>query len=230
MENHLSIEESIRFGWAKTRQHSTIIFQIMMTLFAVEIVRQIVQRVLGSTFEGGAAMALLFVLNTVLGVGFTLITLRIAEGKPVEYRNLIPPMNVWLPYIGATVLAGIVTVLPLVAALVIGLAAFALFPYELAVIVIAVVAAVGSVIAVYFALRYALVRFAILDDHDMVKSLRTSARLTDGRKWWLVGFFIVVCLLNILGAVLLLVGLLVSIPVTMLAFAHVYVKLHTHQA
>jgi uncharacterized membrane protein len=41
----------------------------------------------------------------------------------------------------------------------------------------------------------------------------------------LLGFGIVLGLVNILGAIVLLVGLLVSIPVTALAFFYVYRKL-----
>lgn len=230
MEHHLSIEESIRFGWAKTRAHSALIFQALLTLFGVQIAEQIVQRVLAGTIEGALATAALFMLSVVLGIGFTLITLRIAEGKQVTYTDLLPPMGIWLPYLGANILAAIVTVVPLIIAILGCLVAFAVLPATSVMVVVSVIAATGFVAAMYFALRYALVRFAVLDDADMVKSLRTSARLTEGRKWWLVGFSVTVGLLNILGAALFLVGLLITIPVTLFAFAHVYVKLHTHQA
>src|SRR4051812_5688717 len=99
MEHHLSIEESLRFGWAKTRAHSTLIFQVLLTLFALEIVQQLVTRVLGDTLEGAMAIAVLFVLNIVLGIGFTLITLRIAEGKHASYKDIIPPLTIIIAYI-----------------------------------------------------------------------------------------------------------------------------------
>jgi hypothetical protein len=226
MENHLSIEESLRFGWAKTRAHSTIIFQTLLTLFAVQIAEQVVEKVLHTTIEGALASVVLLVLSTMLGIGFTLITLRIAQGKHVVYADILPSLGTWLPYMGATLLAGIVMVVPLILALVVGLVAYAVLPISAAMIVIAIAAALGALAAIYFALRYALVRFAILDNNDITKSLHTSARLTEGRKWWLVGFTITIILLNIAGMLLLLVGLLVTIPVTMFAFAHVYVKLH----
>ena len=230
MEHHLSIEESIRFGWEKTRAHSNLIFKVLLTLFGVQIAQQIVQRVLAGTLEGILADIVLFVLSMVLGVGFTLITLRIAQGRHAVYGDIVPPVGVWLPYLGATILAAIVTIAPLIIALIVCLIALALLPNAAAMVIVSAVFAAGVVTAAYFALRYALVRFAILDDTDMVKSLRTSAHVTRGRKWWLVGFAITALLLNILGAVLLLVGLLVTIPVTMFAFAHVYVKLHAHHA
>jgi hypothetical protein len=230
MEHHLSIEESLRFGWAKTRAHSTIVFQVLLTLFAVQIAEQVVQKVLSGTLEGALASVLLFVLSIILGVGFTLITLRIAQGKHAVYQDILPSFSVWLPYVGASLLAGIVTIVPLVVALIVGLVAYAVLPYTAAIVVIAMVAATGVVAAAYFALRYTFVKLAILDDNDIIKSLRTSAKMTEGCKWWLMGFFITVILLNILGAILLLVGLLVTIPMTMFAFAHVYVKLSGHHS
>jgi uncharacterized membrane protein len=76
--------------------------------------------------------------------------------------------------------------------------------------------------------RYSFVRFAILDGARIQESLSRSAVLTQDIKWHLVLFLIILVLLNILGAILLLVGLLVTVPVSMLAYAHAYVKLDVH--
>jgi hypothetical protein len=230
MDHHLSIEESLRFGWAKTRAHSMLIFQVLLTLFAVQIAQDIVNRVLAHTLQGALASAALFVVSVVLGIGFTLITLRIAQGHHMTYQDIIPPMGVSIAYIGAALLSGIVMVVPLIIGLIVGLVAYALLPMGASFVVCVIVGAAAVVATMYFGLRYAFVKLAILDDSDIVKSLRTSAHLSRGRKWWLVGFLITVCLLNLLGAILLLVGLLITIPVTMFAFAHVYVKLHAHHS
>ena len=228
MEHHLSIEESIRFGWEKTRLHSTLIFQVIVTLFAVQVAEQVVTRVLRHTFEGALASAGLFVLAVVLGIGFTLIILRIAEGKAAVYQDVVPPVGVSVSYIGAVILAGIITAAPLMVAALLCLIAFMVLPTMAASVVCAVVVATAFVMAVYLALRYMFVRFAILENTNVTKSLAHSAHLTHGHKWWLMGFSLVLGLLNLLGALLLMVGLLVTIPVTMFAYAHVYTKLKAH--
>jgi multisubunit Na+/H+ antiporter MnhG subunit len=61
-----------------------------------------------------------------------------------------------------------------------------------------------------------------------MESFERSTKLTDGQKWPLLGFFIVAAIANIIGAILLVVGLLITIPVTMIAFAHIYLKLKAH--
>src|SRR6185437_6057227 len=170
------------------------------------------------------------VLSVILGIGFTVMTLKIAKGEHAEYADLMPPMNVWIAYLAANILAAIVSVVPLLIAFIVCLAGYAYLPGQAAIILCVVVAIIGFIVAAYLSLRYSFVRFAILEHQDIIESLRTSARVTSGKKWWLIGFFIVIGLLNILGAVLLLVGLLVTIPVTMFAFAHVYIKLHARHA
>ncbi len=52
--------------------------------------------------------------------------------------------------------------------------------------------------------------------------------MTVGVKWHLLGFLLIVALLNLLGAIVFLVGLLVTVPVTMIAYAHIYQKLQAH--
>ena len=55
-----------------------------------------------------------------------------------------------------------------------------------------------------------------------IEALRESARLTKGKRWKLLGFAVCMILLNILGAIALGVGLLVSMPISMLATMRAY--------
>ena len=89
----------------------------------------------------------------------------------------------------------------------------------------AVIGVAGVVLSVYLGLRYSMVRFAVLDDAGVAGSLRRSAHLTLGAKGRLLFFFIVLGALNMLGAIALGIGLLITLPVSMLAYAHVYLKL-----
>ena len=59
-----------------------------------------------------------------------------------------------------------------------------------------------------------------------IDACKESARLTHGNRWNLFKLFLVIVLINILGAVCLLVGLLYTIPLSAIALALVYKKLH----
>lgn len=201
MDHHFSIEEALKFGWHKTKAHSGLLFQAMLTLFALQVASSIVTRVLEHTFMGIAASIVLGVVSLFVGVGFTIITLKLAKGESASYADIMPPVKLVWHYFVANILSGLFIVIGFILLIVPG---------------------------IYLMLRYSMVRFAIIDGVGITDSLRRSASLTRGIKWNLLLFFIVIIMLNIVGAILLLVGLLVSVPVTMIAYAHVYQKLHAH--
>ena len=76
---------------------------------------------------------------------------------------------------------------------------------------------------VIFALMFMFTMFIVIDrELGPIEAMKESHRITRGHKWNLLGFTLVLVLINLLGVLALLVGLLVSIPVSSLAFAHVY--------
>lgn len=196
-----SIEEALRFGWHKTRAHSGILFQAMLVIFAVQVASSIVQKVLANTLQGGLAAVALMVLEIVLGAGFTLIALKLAKGEHTSLQDLIPRAHlVWL-YFCVSVVVGSMVVGGFILLIVPG---------------------------IYLLVRFSMARFAVLEGAHIVESLKKSSHLTQGSKWHLFGFLLVLVLLNLVGALLFLVGLLVTVPVTTLAYAHVYLKLKSH--
>ena len=57
---------------------------------------------------------------------------------------------------------------------------------------------------------------------EPVEALKQSAVITKERKWTILGFFVVIGLVNIAGILALGIGLFVSMPVTFLASVWVY--------
>lgn len=203
MQQPFSIPEALRVGWHKTRAHSGLVFGVVLTLLAVQVAQSIVQRVLEGTPIGLLAQVVLVVASVVLGIGATRICLRLTQSHVAHYREIIPPMQLLWPYVAATVLAALAVVGGLILLIIPG---------------------------IFVALRLSMVRFEIIDGAGIKASLHKSWALTKGHALNLLGFFLVLGALNILGAALLMVGLLVTIPVSMFAYAHVYLKLkgHTH--
>ncbi len=198
MQHHFSIDESLRFGWHQTKAHSRLLFQVLLTLFAVQVASAIVSRVLGHTLLGVAATIVLAIATLFLGVGLTVVVLKLARGEHASYGDILPKGELVWRFLIAGLLLGIFMAIGLVLLIIPG---------------------------VYLMLRYGMVRFAVIDGASITESLRQSAELTRDVKWHLLGFLLIIIALNIIGALLLLVGLLVTIPMTMLAYAHVYQKL-----
>src|SRR6185436_5778799 len=71
--------------------------------------------------------------------------------------------------------------------------------------------------------------FVIIDQRcDPIAALRESRRLTAGRKSQVLKLGLLLLATNILGAIAFGVGLLITIPTTTIAAAHVYRWLQAH--
>jgi uncharacterized membrane protein len=60
-----------------------------------------------------------------------------------------------------------------------------------------------------------------------VEALKQSGALTQGAKWNLFLFGLLLCGVNLLGALVLLIGLFATIPTTMVATAYAYRRLQS---
>lgn len=102
--------------------------------------------------------------------------------------------------------------------------------YAVASIVTSVIVIVGLVLlivpGIIAQVMLSLSVFFILEKGSgPVEALKESRRMTKGKRWDLFLFFVVAVLLNIAGAIPMGLGLLVTVPVTLLAFVHVYKKI-----
>lgn len=242
MHQHFSIKNSFMFGWHTMRAHSALVFKVVLTVFALQVAFEVVNKVLVPNPVGILAAIVLMGSLIVTGFGAAIISLKLVRNKPAQYRDLLPSFKVTFRYIVASAVAAIAVLAPLIVA---GIAVVVLavmldvsfthgtvantdVPFWLLCASVSLLIAAALTLSGYMALRYSFVRFAVIDNTTVMASLRESAHLVRGHVLRLLGFFIVLLLLNLLGALLLLVGLLVTVPVTAIAYAHVYQHLKGH--
>ncbi len=80
---------------------------------------------------------------------------------------------------------------------------------------------------VYFAVRYALFGHVLAAGQaSALEALRAAGSLSQGRWWVVSGLLLAVSALNIAGAALLGLGLLISFPIALLATASLFRTLH----
>jgi len=230
------------FGWHKLKNHSGLVFGVVLTLFALQLASSVVQKTLEGTVLGFAASLVFALGGVILGAGMTLIFLRLAKGEHAHYRDIVPSAGLIWKYFCVSIITGVITFLPIMAGGLVSLVILvstgsinfsegdAAYVYEHlgAFIAAAIVMAVSVAAAAYLTVRYSMARFAVLEGADIVESVRTSTKLTHGAKWRLILFVLALVALNLVGFLALVVGLLVSIPLSLLAFSHVYLKLKGH--
>jgi uncharacterized membrane protein len=197
-----STGSAIRFGWET--------FKKRPWFFVGSTVVILLASVLVDTFTGGidAAVAgspdapsiigtvINLALGTLISMGATAFYLA-AHDNPdtVDLSSLWHPRPFW-KYLGASILLGLAVGLGFLLLIVPG---------------------------IIFALMFMFTTFIVIDrELGPIEAMKESNRMARGHKWSLLGFMLVLVLINLLGVLALVVGLLVSIPVSSLAFAYAY--------
>lgn len=138
-------------------------------------------------------------INMLLSMGLLFIAIRLVRKTETSFNDLFGQTSKIWKFIGANILYGLIILAGLILFIIPG---------------------------IYFAIKYGFFRYLIVDKNMGIReSLKESARMTEGVKFDLVLIGIMFGLINILGVLAMGVGILLSIPVTMIAAAYVYDKL-----
>ena len=192
------IGEAIKVGWEKFKAHYLFMWIIFGVTIGVSIFFNLLQH---GVDKNSFAHLVITLLSVATGITLQLWLIRayldlIDLDKEGEVKALFVHYRLMWRYLGAAILYGIIVVLGLIALIVPG---------------------------IYFALKYQFYAYLIVDKNlDVFGALKKSAEMTQGVKWKLFGFLLVLVGVNILGAIALLVGLLVTVPMSILAYVFVY--------
>ncbi|MGH6734854.1 MAG: hypothetical protein ACRECX_02070 [Methyloceanibacter sp.] len=197
-----TVGSAIRFGWETFKTRPWFFVGATVIMGIAYLVLGTLTTAIDTTTGGSAEEPTL--LGTIVNIGLsTLINMGVtafflaAHHNPqgVEFSALWHPRPFW-KFLGASILVG----------LTIGIGFLLLI--------------VPGVIALLF---FIFTTFIVIDrELGPIEAMKESMRITKGYRWPLLGFILVVALLMLAGALALLVGLLVAVPVTTLAFVHVY--------
>ena len=237
MKKRVPIKNSFRFGWETFKKNPLSWAGVTALVFIPNLLISL----MGGQ-EPNAAITLLSFILTFASVGVMLgiiyISFKAVRGEEVIFSDIKEGFDIkFLRAIGAQILYSIMILIPAVLFIVglvtVGMAGFsAMFgtgeliqiPLGIAFITLFI----GITLLVYLTLRYMFYTYAIAGDNaGIIESLKRSAKITKGAKVSLFIFMIVSALVSLLGALVILVGLLAAIPVVTLATAYVYEFLAT---
>jgi len=142
---------------------------------------------------------ILLIFEYFLYAGLLKIILSVTDGRETRIGDLFSAGDVFISYLLGSILFGLIMAVGILLLIVPGL---------------------------IFSVMFLFYGFFIVDKHmGPVEALKASAALTKGVRWQLFGFILILSLLNVAGALLLAVGLFVTVPVSWVAIAFVYRKL-----
>jgi hypothetical protein len=194
-----SITEALRFGWGKTKANLKPLLIIGLVGAFLSLLNQALTR---PQNVGGAGPLLALVMQ-VLQVGVTLAYVRAAlalhDGQRVDLNRPAELLTGFVGFLLVSILYGLIVAGGLLLLVVPG---------------------------VIWGIQFGFAGFAVADRKlPVLQALRESSALTRGVKWPLLGFGLALFGLNLLGAIALGVGLLLTLPVSAIAAAYVYRRL-----
>ena len=199
---HIDIEKAFRFGWEKTKKHFWLILSVMVFSFVVSSIFEALSfSYKNSGYYFGRFIFSFFgwVFNALVNIGIIHMSLMLINDRAIKFKNFFDKSYLFLNYIIGTVL------------------------YFAAIAVGLILLIVPGII---FMIRFQFYRFLIIEkEMNPLEAFSKSWDMTRGQSLGLIKIFLAIIGLNILGALALGVGLFVTVPVSLIAYAFVYNKL-----
>lgn len=208
-KKQFSIMEAIKAGWNifTTRPWFFIaiaVIQIVISAVIPFVAQALFTYVLRFDEETvgmlvGITRFVVSILSFVIGIGILRIFIESAEGKKPDFNEIFETKGVIIQYILLSIVVGAISFIGYMAFIIPGIIVGLLFAFS----------------------SYILVS----EQTGFVEAMQKSRQLTKSVRWKLLGLFFVIGILQLIGFLMLGVGIFVTGPVGSLAAAYVYLKL-----
>jgi hypothetical protein len=196
----ISVGDAVSYGWGAYWKNAGPMILIALVIFAIELVFSAI----GNATDSVALQFLLQLIGWLLGLflalGWFRVALEVTRGVRPEVGDVFRAEG-YGPYIVASIVFGIG------------------FFIGLLLLIIP-----GIVFAVVFGF-YGFVAAERGNEAIAMDTLRRSAEITRGHRWQLFGLALVLFLINVVGVLACLVGLLFTSGITIIAWAYTYRRL-----
>lgn len=194
----LHVGELVAAGWRATCEHFWLLVGMFLLVVLLQYVPQLIirTRVTDATVRALLNFIFTWLVSAVVSVAWIRVSLNLADGQPVTWRDLFPSSPLVLNYLVASILFGLIVTGGLLLLIVPG---------------------------VIWGLKFYFYAYFIVDkDSNVLDALRASARATSGVKWDLFRLALASIGIVLLGVLALFVGVLVAAPVVQMAWAFAY--------
>ena len=205
-----SIKEAVKYGWQKIKEHFWKLVGASACLMAIGLVSNVFSGAMEKNTSSGVGVALFIgivaaiILSVMIRIGYTKFTLSMYDGQVLPIKSVFNAYGVFWRYIWVCILQGLIMIGGFILLIVPG---------------------------IIWAIKYSFAPTIVIDTGvSASQALKESANITDGSKWKLLGFYIVLGLLNLLGYIVIGIGILVRLPLTSLAYVYVYRTLYQKKA
>lgn len=195
---HFSKKEAIDFGFELAKKNLFFFVGIFLVILLISIVMGALRLTL---ILGLVLLPVQVIIDLIVGAGLIYIALKFLDNKKPTYKDLFYGNSIEsiVNYFLTSFLVGLIVIGGLILLIIPG---------------------------IYFAFRLKFASYLVIDKKlDPVNAVKASWRMTKGNVWNLFFLGILLGFINLLGLLCLVIGLFITVPLSMLATAFVYRKL-----
>lgn len=196
--------EAVRFGWNTMKNNLGFFIGLLVVVGLINFVPGFISELMK---KDASVLSIIIsiassLLSMVIMMGLIRITLRLHDNEGCKFTDLFSCFPLFFKYLFGSILYGLI---------ILGGTILLIIP------------------GIIWAIRFQFFSYFIVDKGlGPIEALKRSSLITRGVKWDLFLFGLLLVLINLLGALCLLIGLFATVPTTMVAMAFVYRKLLTH--
>ncbi len=201
----VSFKEAITFGFDVLKKNAGLFFQLFLFWIVYSIIVNAVEALAGGNTEWPAVaipmliFILFFIVNQTLFVGSQRIILKLCDGKETSFSELFSGFDIIWNYIVVVILMTLILVGGFLLLIIPG---------------------------IIWGIKFQFAPLLVIDKGmGPIEALKKSSEMTKGIKWKLFNFGFFLFLINILGLLCLLVGVIVTALASSVAATYLYRKL-----
>ena len=204
MAKKFSKKEAISFGWNTMRKNLKFFVILAIICFLVIFVLGRIADFLKDDYSilSFIVSIISWILNMIVSLGLIKIALSFLDNGKGKLSDLFSQFPLFFKYLFGYILYGLIVLVGFILLIIPG---------------------------IIWAIKYQYFVYFIVDKNvGPIEALKRSSAITRGAKWDLFLFGLLLGLINLLGALCLIIGLFATFPTTMVAGAFVYRKLLSH--
>lgn len=234
----LPIEDTLRTSWQKVHGSKSTFWIALIILIAICVGVGIIEAILDSTMPQVAPfISILFQIFTYLiSVGLIFMGIRRARDISISYDQLFHAFknNLWIKVIGVYILEVLILFIPILI-MVGGSLSYPMLQTSMgqtsAALIAAAIFTVGFIALVYLSIRIVLSMGYVMDrETGPVDSIKLSFQATRGNFWNVLFIIIIQSLIVVISMIPLGIGLIWTIPFSLINYGMMYDRLSTNNA
>ncbi len=234
MTHKISGPTLITSAWVTFKKHWKFIIPAVVTTGVLMAALQLLQKATENNIVSSLITGLIsVVIGIAITLGWSRVLLLLVRHQHADWNSFKTDPKHWFAFFLARLLYGLFAIVPMIVfSISLGLVIRMLFISSITSIPLFIITIILSIIAailcIWIGIRFMFISFVAIDHPELTawKLLKKSGQITQGHVGKLFLLALLLVLVNIVGAIALIVGLLVSIPLSKIAMGYAYEQLN----